>query len=110
MCLALVYRLVCWLLQLTLARYPVGRAEMVALLARRHEVRVLRRQVKRPARRPRDRLLLTALSRCVPRAQWWRFPVRPETLHRWHPEVVRRKWTAFGQRRGPGRPPLAPEV
>ena len=46
----------------------------------------------------------------MPRAQWWRFPVRPETLLRRHRELVRRKWAAFGQRRGPGRPHLAPEV
>jgi hypothetical protein len=110
MCLALVYCLVCWLLHLALDRDPVARAEMVELLALRHEVRVLRRQVKRSAWRPPDRLLLAALSRCVPRAKWWRFPVRPETLLRWHRELVRRKWAAFGRRRGPGRPPLAPEV
>src|SRR5262245_53483603 len=106
MCLALVYRLVCWLLHLALDRDPVARTEVVELLALRHEVRVLRRQVKRPAWRPRDRLLLTALSRCVPRAQWWRFPVRPEELLRWPRELVRRKWAAFGRRRGPGRPPV----
>ncbi len=34
------------------------------------------------------------------------FPVRPETLLRWHRELVRRKWALFGRRRGPGRPPL----
>ncbi len=71
---------------------------------------MLRRQVKRSAWRPRDRLLLAALSRCLPRAQWGRLPVRPETLLRWHRELVRRKWAAFGRRRGPGRPPLAPEL
>jgi transposase InsO family protein len=53
---------------------------------------------------------LAALSRCAPRAAWGRFPVRPETLLRWHRDLVRRKWAAFGRRRGPGRPPIAPEV
>jgi putative transposase len=110
MLLFLVYRLACWLLHLALVRSPAVRPETVELLALRHEVRVLRRQVKRSAWRPRDRLLLAALSRCLPRAQWWRFPVRPETLLRWHRELVRRKWTAFGRRHGPGRPPLAPEL
>ena len=37
-------------------------------------------------------------------------PVRPETLLRWHPDLVRRNWAVFGRRRGPGRPPLAPEL
>jgi hypothetical protein len=110
MLLALVYRLVCWLLRVALGRDPAARAEMAALLALRHEVGVLRRQVKRPAWRPRDRLLLAALSRCVPPAERWRFPVRPETLLPWHRELVRRKWAAFGGRRGQGRPPVPPEV
>ena len=69
MLLALVYSLVCWLLRVVLGRNPVARAEMVVLLALRHEVRVLRRQVKRLTWRPRDRLLLAALSRCVPPAE-----------------------------------------
>ena len=98
------------LLLVALGRNPAARAEKVELLALRHEVRVLRRQVKRSAWRPRDRLLLAALSRCLPRAEWGRFPVRPETLLRWHRELVRRKWAAFGRRRGPGRPPLAPRA
>src|SRR5262249_60596041 len=110
MVLALVYSLVCWLLRVALGRDPAARAEMAERLALGHEVRVLRRQVKRSAWRSRDRLLLAALSRCVPRAQWWRFPVRPETLLRWHRDLVRRKGAAVGRRRGPGRPPLAPEL
>jgi putative transposase len=110
MLLFLVYRLVCWLLPLALGRSPAARPETVELLALRHEVRVLRRQVTRPAWRPRDRLLLAALSRCLPRAQWGRLPVRPETLLRWHRELVRRRWAAFGRRRGPGRPPRAPDL
>jgi hypothetical protein len=35
------------------------------------------------------------------------FLVRPETLLRWHRELVRRQWAMFGRRRGPGRPPLS---
>lgn len=46
----------------------------------------------------------------MPRAEWWRFPVRPETLLRWHRALVRRKWAAFGRRRGPGRPLLPAEL
>jgi len=35
--------------------------------------------------------------------------VRPETLLRWHRELVRRKWT-YKRRGRPGRPPVDPEV
>src|SRR5262249_51795762 len=73
-------------------------------------VRVLRRQIKRARWQLGDRLLLAALSRCVPRTDWGRFPVRPETLLRWHRDLVRRTWAAFGRRRGPGRRPLAREL
>jgi putative transposase len=36
--------------------------------------------------------------------------VRPETLLRWHRDLVRRRWAAFGRRRGLGRPPLTQEL
>jgi transposase InsO family protein len=58
-----------------------------------HEVAVLRRQVDRPALQPRDRALLAGLSRLIPRAKLHRFFVQPDTLLRWHRELVRRKWT-----------------
>jgi len=35
--------------------------------------------------------------------------VRPETLLRWHRELVRKKWT-YRKRGHPGRPPIEPEV
>jgi putative transposase len=37
------------------------------------------------------------------------FVVRPETLLRWHRELVRRKWT-YKRNGHPGRPPIEPEV
>jgi transposase InsO family protein len=45
----------------------------------------------------------------MPRGQWSSFVVRPETLLRWHRELVRRKWT-YKRRGHPGRPPIDPEV
>lgn len=110
MLLSAVYAIVCALLDLLLVRTPSARALAVELLTLRHEVRVLRRQVKRTHWQAPDRLLIAALSQCVPRAGWWSFPVRPETLLHWHRELVRRKWATFGRRRGPGRPPIAPEL
>jgi putative transposase len=59
----------------------------------RHEVAVLRRQVDRPALQPSDRALLAGLSRLIPRTRLTRFFVQPDTLLRWHRDLVRRKWT-----------------
>src|SRR5207244_5043100 len=56
-----------------------------------------------------DRILLAAASRALPRALWSWFVVRPETLLRWHRELVRRKWT-YKRRGCLGRPPIDPEV
>jgi hypothetical protein len=105
--LSFLYALAAVFLDLLLPRSGVERTRDVELWALRHEVRVLRRHVKRTRWGPADRLVLAALSRCLPRAEWCRLPVRPETLLRWHRELVRRKWAAFGRRRGPGPPPLA---
>jgi putative transposase len=74
----------------------------------RHQVKVLRRSVRRPELRDRDRAFLAAASRTLSRDRWASFMVRPQTILRWHRELVRRKWTYRG--RGPGRPPLDPET
>ena len=68
-------------------------ANQVELLALRHEVGVLRRQVGRPAHRPGDRDFLAALSRLLPRSSWSCFSVRPETLLAWHRRLVARRST-----------------
>ena len=67
----------------------------------RHEVAVLRRQVVRPALRPPDRALLAGLSRLLGRRSLGRFFVQPETLLRWHRDLIRRK---FSYAHRPGRP------
>jgi putative transposase len=53
-------------------------------------------------------MLLAAASRILPRERWRAFVVTPQTLLRWHRELIRRKWTY--RRRSPGRPPLNPEM
>jgi putative transposase len=74
----------------------------------RHQLAILRRQVKRPVYRKTDRAFLAATSRFLSRDLWRSFIVRPETLLRWHRELVRRKWTTPHRR--PGRPAIDPET
>jgi hypothetical protein len=57
------------------------------VLVLRHELAVLRRQIKRPKLRRRDKLFLSAMSRMLPRERWAAFIVTPATLVRWHPRA-----------------------
>src|SRR5438132_573998 len=60
------------------------RSKELEILVLRHELSILRQQVRRPQFLPGDRLLLAALSRVLPRRSWRAFVVRPETRLRWH--------------------------
>jgi putative transposase len=71
----------------------------------RHEVAVHRRQVTRPAPRPPDRAILAGLAQLISRSRRSRFFVQPDTLLRWHRELVKKKWT---YPKAPGRPKLPP--
>jgi putative transposase len=82
-----------------------GELEIAVL---RHQVAILRRQVKRPVYRASDKAFLAAASRILRREAWGAFLVRPETLLRWHRQLVSGKWTR--PHRPPGRPALDPEV
>src|SRR4029450_1558567 len=65
---------------------------------------VRERQAGRPALRPADRAFVAALARVLPRPRRLVLVVTPQTLLRWHRELVRRKWAQ--PRRSPGRPPV----
>ena len=73
----------------------------VEVVMLRHEVAVRCRQVARPALRHSDRALLAGLSRLLHRRDLGRLFVQPETLLRWHRNLVRRRWTYLHR---PGRP------
>ena len=79
------------------------------LLVLRRQLRVLERQGKRPRWRSADRLTLAGFSRRLPRPTWFCFLVSPQTLLRWHCELVRRRWALFARRPRLGRPGLAAE-
>ena len=81
----------------------------IELLVLRHQVKVLQRQVSRPRLNRLDRVLFAAASRAMPRSSWSSFVVRPETLLRWHRELVRKKWT-FRKKGQLGRRPIDPNV
>jgi putative transposase len=70
-----------------------AKAKEIEILVLRRELAVLRRQHPRPRPRSKDRALLAALSRQLPRARWSVFLVKPETLLGWHRRLGRRRWT-----------------
>jgi putative transposase len=106
--LSFVYWSLRRLLELVALRFRSEREKEIEILLLRHQLRVLERQVARPALTPADRALLAAFSRVLPRQAWKRSSfVTPATLLRWHRELVARRWT-YPHRR-PGRPPTAGE-
>jgi hypothetical protein len=84
-------------------------ARDIELLVLRHQLRVLQRQGTRHRLGRLDKVLLAAASTRLPRGSWSSFIVRPETLLRWHRELVRKKWT-YRRTGRPGRPPIEPGV
>jgi putative transposase len=86
-----------------------GSSRDLEILVLQHQVRVLQRKAGRPRLRPLDRAVMAAASRILPRERWVSFIVTPQTILRWHRELVQRKWT-YGRRGNPGRPPIDPEV
>ena len=79
------------------------------ILVLRQQLRVLRRKTGRPKFTARDRVLLAAASRVLPRQRWASLLLTPQTLLRWHRTLVRRKWTGHCIHGG-GRPVVAGQV
>jgi putative transposase len=108
MLLSFAYLAFSTLLRLLLGSRRSDFAKDVELLVLRHQLAVLRRQQPRPSFRAADRAFLAALSRLLPPRGRHGLFVTPQTLLRWHRELIRRKW-AQPQRTG-GRPPLERRV
>jgi putative transposase len=102
--LACVYGCLRFVIGLIVLRLDGDRDRDVERLLLRHELSVLRRTVKKPRLNSADRMILAALAGRLPRQALGGLLVRPETVLGWHRALVRRKWAAFGRRRGPGRP------
>jgi len=109
MTLRLLYLLFCQALRwlALLARSSASAAKDAELLMLRHEVMVLRRQVTRSKVDWADRAVLAGLARLLPRPTWRGLFVRPETLLRWHRDLIRRHWSYPHQR---GRPRVGAEL
>ena len=88
-----------------LGRSPASKdAEILAL---RHEVMVLRRQVARPLPDWADRAILAALARRLPVVVRSHRLVSPGTLLAWHRRLITLKWTYPNR---PGRPAVGKEI
>ena len=77
------------------------------ILLLRHQLAVLqRRQPRRPKLDWADRALLATLLGVIPKArrQGLRLLVTPDTILRWHRDIVRRRWAARSIRGKTGRP------
>src|SRR5262249_6512828 len=74
-------------------------AKDLEIVVLRHQLQVLRRQVARPRFRWGDRLFLATASRPLARETWRAFLATPQTVRRWHRELVRRKWAGGAGRR-----------
>lgn len=102
MLFALAYSWLRLLLDLVDVRLRVHDPEAELLLLR-HQLRVVRSQVKRTHLNTADRTIMAALSQRVNRAALFGMLVQPETVLGWHRKLVRKRWAAFGRRHGPGR-------
>jgi putative transposase len=107
MCLRFVFlliaRVAAWL-QLSRRDEAWKTAEILIL---RHQLAVLqRRQPRRLQLNWADRALLAALLRVMPKARHrgLRLLVTPDTILRWHRDIVRRRWAARSARGRTGRP------
>ncbi len=107
MCLRFVFllitRLAAWL-RLSRREETWKSAEILIL---RHQLAILRRrQPRRPKLNWADRALLATLLSVIPKArrQGLRLLVTPDTILRWHRDIVRRRWAARSTHAKTGRP------
>jgi putative transposase len=108
MCLRFVFLLITRVAAgLRLSRREEERWKTAEILILRHQLAVLqRRQPRRPKLNWADRALLAALLGVIPKARrrGLRLLVTPDTIVRWHRDIVRRRWAARSAHGKTGRP------
>ena len=107
MCLRFVFLLITQVASwLRLSRHEEA-WQTAEILILRHQLAVLQRQQpRRPNLNWADRALLATLHGVIPKArrQGLRLLVTPDTILRWHPDIIRRRWAARSMRGRTGRP------
>ena len=103
MLLSVVYAIFRVLLDALVSRKHRNRE--LEILVLRHQLSVLQRTAGRPRLQVGDRFVLAALAQRLPRSAWRSLLVRPDTVIRWHRQLVNRKW-AFVRPPRPPRPAI----
>ena len=88
------------------------REKEVEILALRHQLLVLQRQAGKPAFTDTDRVILAGLLHHLPRERLRRLLllVRPDTILRWHRDLLRRRHAATCVPKRRGRPPTVRSI
>jgi hypothetical protein len=84
----------------------------IEILVLRHHLAVLQRQIDKPRLTRLDRAFLAALLHMLPRPTLRRLPliVSPNTVLRWHRDLLRRRHARISRPQRPGRRPTAGSI
>ncbi len=109
-------KLISWLIQLAFDRVGLllasGDDRVAEILALRHQIRVLQRQINRPRFTPADRAVLAVLDRAFDRRRLDKVMLiaKPATVIGWHRRLVARRWAYPHKTKRTGRPATPTEL
>src|SRR5258707_14574756 len=89
-----------------------GTDKDIEILALRHQLAILQRQIDKPRLTPPDRAFLAALLHRLPRPtlRQLHLIVSPDTVLRWHRDLLRRHHAKTSRPKRPGRPPTGRSI